>query len=377
MTPRASATPKQMSCTAAIDTVDEKEWQRLLRQFDDASIFQTWSYGAARWGANNLSHAVIRENGEAIALAQVILQGMPMLGKILAYVIFGPIWQRHGSARCVDSLAKAIAALREEYAVRRRLCLRLRWWGYDIPDDVRSGVLAESIWEETRPLHSTCIIDLSQSENQLRSAMDKKWRANLRKAEQSDLTVSRQNDSEGVKTFIDLYRQMHERKHFNYDDSCFWADRYLDFVDECRPEVFICRQGDLPVAGGIVSAIGNRAFYLHGASGDAGLEVRGGYFLQWMIVRWLKEQGRCRWYDLNGVASSGVRQFKRGLGGHKVPEIPMREFQTHGSQLSAAIVAAGSGLYEARRSLKRALAGLRKRKSSARAAGARIAGNAG
>jgi lipid II:glycine glycyltransferase (peptidoglycan interpeptide bridge formation enzyme) len=193
--------------------------------------------------------------------------------------------------------------------------------------------------------------------------MDKKWRANLRKGEQQDLVVSRQNDSEGISIFVELYRQMHERKRFNYDDSCFWADHCLDFSNECRPEVFICRQRDVPVAGGIVSALGDRAFYLHGASGDAGLEVRAGYFLQWMIIRWLKDQGRCRWYDLNGIASSpGVRQFKRGLGGGKVPEIPMREFQTHESYLSDAVVGAGSGLYEVRRRLKGPLAGLKRRR---------------
>ena len=66
--------------------------------------------------------------------------------------------------------------------------------------------------------------------------------------------------------------------------------------------------------------------------------------------------------DLNGVASSpGVRQFKRGLGGGKVPEFPIREFQTHQSSLSGALVGVGNGLYEARRRLKGSLAGLRSR----------------
>ena len=284
-----------MSYTAEIDTVDEEQWQRLLGQFDDASIFQTWTYGSARWGERHLSHAVIRDGGEVIALAQIILLGMPLLGGILAYAIFGPVWQRHGRAPDVGSLAKTMIALREAYAVQRRLCLRLRWWGYDLPDDVRTVVLTEGLWRETRPLHNTCIIDLSPSENQLRAAMDKKWRANLRKAEQQGLTVSRHSDAEGVGIFVALYRQMHERKRFNYDDSCFWAECYPEFPDEYRPEIFICRQSNVPVAGAIVSAIGNRAFYLHGASGDAGLEVRAGYFLQWMIVRWLKDRGRCRW----------------------------------------------------------------------------------
>jgi len=350
-----------MSHAPAIDSVDEEQWGRLLRDFDDASIFQTWTYGSARWGAGNLSHVVIREGGGVIALAQIILMGAPMFGKILAYAIFGPVWQRPGDAQCIDSLAKAITALRDEYAVRRRLCLRIRWWGYDLPDDVAPAVFAGKVWREMPPLHTTCVLDLSQSESQLRSAMDKKWRANLRKAEQSDLAVSTHDDAKGAREFLHVYRQMYDRKQFKDDDSCFWADHYTEFVAEDRPAIFMCRHHDRPMAGAIVSAIGNRAFYLHGATGDAGLEVRAGYFLQWTIVRWLKEHRRCRWYDLNGVASSpGVRQFKRGLAGRQVPEIAMREFQTDGSHLSAAVVGAGSALHEARRKLKARLAGLRK-----------------
>jgi lipid II:glycine glycyltransferase (peptidoglycan interpeptide bridge formation enzyme) len=219
-------------------------------------------------------------------------------------------------------------------------------------------VFAADVWKEMPPLHTTCILDLAQSESQLRSAMDKKWRANLRKAEQSNLAVSTHDDADGAREFLDVYRQMHDRKQFRDDDRCFWADRYTEFVAENRPEIFMCRQDDVPLAGAIVSAIGNRAFYLHGATGDAGLEARAGYFLQWTIIRWLKERG-CRWYDLNGVASSpGVRQFKRGLTGRKVPEIAMREFQTDGGYLSAAIVGAGSAAYEARRKL----AGVSKRR---------------
>ncbi len=338
-----------MSYAAAIDTIDQDQWHRLLQGFDDANIFQSWTYGAARWGEKNLSHAVITQGDDVIGLAQAVLLGAPLFGKVLAYVIFGPVWQRHGSAPRFEALANTIAALRAEYTMRRRLCLRFRWWDRGASDDVRTIVQDGVIWQETKPLQASCILDLSRSENQLRAAMDRKWRANLRKSEQYSLTVSQQNNSDGVDVFVELYRQMRERKHFQYDHRGVWVDYYLSFSTELRPRIFVCWQDRVPLACAMVSALGNRAFYLHGANGNAGLEARPGHFLQWAIVRWLKEQGQCRWYDLGAMASPGVRQFKKGLVGGKAPEIPMIEFQACASHLSAAIVAAGSRLYEARR----------------------------
>ena len=40
------------------------EWSQMLDLFDDANIYQTWSYGAVRWGRKNLSHLVLKRNGE-------------------------------------------------------------------------------------------------------------------------------------------------------------------------------------------------------------------------------------------------------------------------------------------------------------------------
>jgi hypothetical protein len=352
-----------MTYTAEFDTIDAEQWHRLLQEFDDASIFQTWAYGAANWGDSNLSHALIKEDGEVIGLAQVVLISVPLLGKILAYVIFGPVCQRRGAASSRAHLTAIVAALRDEYVVRRRLCLRLRPWAYDLPNDARLALLAEGLWDEARPLHRTYILDLSRSETQLRVAMDKKWRANLCKAEQSGLVVAPCNDRDGLHIFVELHRQMRERKSFSSPFGSSMLSKFHTKLPEgLRPIIFACWRDEIPVAAAVVSAVGNRAFTLNAATGDAALSVRAGYLLQWTIVRWLKENGRYCWYDLHDSRSSpGVRQFKRGLVGVKAPEIAMSELESCGRPLSALIVEAGSWFYELRRELKGPLARWRSR----------------
>lgn len=338
-----------MSYSAEIDQVDALEWHDLLQEFDDATVFQSWGYGSARWGEGNLGHVVIKQGGEAVALAQSILVGVPVIGKTLAFVNFGPAWQRRSAPRNIEHLAAALKALREEYVVRRRMCLRVRPWSHDIPAQIRQAMTAGGLAAEDDPPYTTYIVDLSRSESELRGAMDKKWRANLRKAEQCDLTLSREAGGDGIGIFSDLHSQMRGRKEFSSGFIGMLPYIYQELPPELRPSILICWRGKGPVAAAIVSAIGDRAFYLNGASGDAALEVRGGHFLQWAIVRWLKEDGRCRWYDLYGAASSpGVRQFKRGLVGAKAPEIPMHEFEASGGYLSAWVVGGGRRFYQAR-----------------------------
>lgn len=336
-----------MSYTAEIDSVEQRHWTRLLHEFDDATIFQTWAYGAARWGQDKLSHAVIKQDGEVVGLAQSVLVGVPLLGKMLALVTFGPLWQRRDAPKSSEHLRGALELLHQEYVGRRRLCLRLRPWPYDFSEEMAAAMLAEAAWQQAESSLTTYILDLSRSESELRRAMDKKWRANLRKAEQCALTVSQETGSNGIRIFTDLHEEMRERKHVSSGFEDMLPALYEGLPQEHQPKIFVCWRGRAAVASAVVSAIGNRAFYLNAASGAEGLEVRAGYFLQWAIVRWLKEDGRCRWYDLHGAMSSaGVRQFKRGLVGAKAPAIAVDEFEACGSQLAAIVVRAGSRMNE-------------------------------
>jgi hypothetical protein len=336
-----------MSYTAEIDSVEQRRWNQLLLEFDDATIFQTWGYGSARWGQDSLSHAVIRKDGEVVGLAQAVLMRVPLVGRVLALVTFGPLWRRRSMPRSVEHLRGAISVLRKEYVARRRLCLRLRPWPYDFCERVGAAMLAEGAWQQVESLSMTYILDLQRSESELWRAMDKKWRANLRKAEQCALRISREKGRNGIQIFADLHEEMRERKHLSSDFVDMLPDLYDGLPEELKPEIFVCWRENKPVASAIVSAIGNRAFYLHGANGNSGLEVRAGYILQWAIVRWLKESGLYRWYDLNGaMSSSGVRQFKKGLVGAQAPEIAVKELDACESQLAAFVVRSGSRLNE-------------------------------
>ena len=41
------------------DSLDKHRWHDIVQEFDDANLMQTWSYGAARWGQDKLSHVCL------------------------------------------------------------------------------------------------------------------------------------------------------------------------------------------------------------------------------------------------------------------------------------------------------------------------------
>src|SRR5882762_9980747 len=81
---------------AEIDKLDAKNWTDLLAQFDDASIYQTWSYGAVRRGAGNVSHLVLKKDDEVLGCCQVTFRRLPFLNIGIAYIVWGPLWKRTG-----------------------------------------------------------------------------------------------------------------------------------------------------------------------------------------------------------------------------------------------------------------------------------------
>ncbi len=47
-----------------VDEATPENWPAMIDLFQDANIYQTWSYGQVRWGRRNLSHLVLKRDGE-------------------------------------------------------------------------------------------------------------------------------------------------------------------------------------------------------------------------------------------------------------------------------------------------------------------------
>ena len=88
----ASAIPSTVARSHVVH-LDRAEWESCAAQFRDHSYRQTWAYGAqlaAKRGAES-EHVAVRCGGETIALADVRIKRLPVIGGGLAYISGGPL----------------------------------------------------------------------------------------------------------------------------------------------------------------------------------------------------------------------------------------------------------------------------------------------
>lgn len=311
-----------------VDRLDPLGWSQMLDLFDDANIYQTSAYGAVRWGERNLSRLALRRDGEVVAIAQIRIIRPTPLKFGMAYLRWGPLWERRGLPLDPDVPARMARAIEDEYLSRRRLFLRV------LPNAFAGSPRAQtmqSAFKRFRPepldvhnTYRTFVLDLQPPLEELRKRLDPKWRNKLSGAERNDLKVIAGTGNEEYRTFCEIYRQMRNRKTFETTvDVEEFGRIQRDLASRQRMQILICQERGAPVAGLVVSAMGDSAIYLLGATSDEGLKSKGAYLLHWTMIEWLKKNG-IRWYDLGGIdpeGNPGVYSFKKGFSGVDICQI--------------------------------------------------------
>jgi lipid II:glycine glycyltransferase (peptidoglycan interpeptide bridge formation enzyme) len=337
-----------------VDGATPTEWAEMLDLFNDASIYQTWSYGRVRWDEENLSHIVLKRDGEPIAIAQLRIVRPTRLKFGVAYLRWGPLCERRDRAPSPEIAMAMAQALEEEYVRKRKLFLRILPNAFGgLP---RAALIQSGFSEFTRePLvpentYRTFLLDLAPDLADLRKKLDVKWRNQLTRSEKNNLEVIAGHGREEYQSFCEIYYQMLKRKGFETTvDSEEFGRIQEDLPERHRMYVLIAKNGGIPVAGLVASAMGDSAIYLLGATSDVGLQSKGAYLLHWKLIEWLKAKG-IRWYDLGGIdpeKNPGVYHFKEGFSGTDVTQInPLVIYE---SAVSFAMAKAGLAVQQALR----------------------------
>jgi lipid II:glycine glycyltransferase (peptidoglycan interpeptide bridge formation enzyme) len=339
-----------------VDRAMPAEWSAMLDLFDDANLYQTWSYGAVRWGRKNLSHLVLKRDGEVYAMAQLRIVRPTRFNFGMAYLRWGPLCHQRGRELDADATLWIARALHEEYVRKRGLLLQILPNAFE--GSARAAVFQSSFSKFTQEARTaaneyrTFVLDLAPPIEELRKKLDAKWRNKLTQSEKKGLKIVAGNGIDEYRTFCQMYEQMWKRKTFETTvDVKEFGRIQEDLPKTHRMRVLICEQAGIPVAGVVASGMGNSAIYLLGATSDDGLNAKGAYLLQWTLIQWLKEDG-IKWYDLGGIdpaGNPGVYSFKRGFSGTDVYQLsPLVACE---SIVSSAVVRASLAAHRAVRGL--------------------------
>ena len=306
--------------TSEVDTVEERTWYQILQEFDDANIYQTWSYATVNHGRRNMSHLILRKKGDVAAIAQARIAKLPFIKAGIAYIRWGPIWRGGGNTPNADTFRQAVRALRNEFVCKRGLVLRLFPLLFNDDPPCFSAILAEEGFSlsanQTRA--RTILMDLCAPLEQLREGTRPHWKRELKIAERIGLEVVEGAEDEIFEVFISIYEEMVSRKKFiTSNDIDQFRSIQARLPEKFKMKIMLCKSRDRVCAGLVYSAIGKTAIYLFGATSNAGRKTSGSYLLQSRLVERLKQDGVAV-YNLNGinpVTNPGTYKFKSDLAG--------------------------------------------------------------
>jgi len=335
-----------------LERVDAGEWLHEARRFADLTFQQHPAYVetlAKRQGAS-CEFALVRQAGDIVAAAGVRIKRLPITGGGLAFISGGPLVRRPDSGvDAAEALRTALAALEEEYVRRQGLVLRATGPA-DLPpweERARAAYVQGGFEAADRGApYRAIVLDVTQSEEELRRQMSGEWRNNLGRAAKRGATVRALEPGEDWSPFIKTFDAFRRRKSFDTDlDAEFFAqvDRKLE-GDERFAITLAEREGEV-VAGHAMSLLGDTAVYVLGAILPEGMKCSAGYLLQWTAMMEAKRRGM-RLYDLGGIDpedNPSVTRFKLGTGGADVQAPGPFELRPRG--LRASLVGVAESLH--------------------------------
>jgi len=320
-------------------TIDTATWDNFVAQHAHGNILQT-----QRWGQHKAAFGwdwelVTLENTTCGAL--LLYKPLPLKLGTIAYLPRGPLvnWD---DATQLHALMQAI-----ERAARRRRAWAL-WLEPPLLDTAaaREALHALNLRSTLRTIQPprTILVDIAAEEAALLAQMKSKTRYNIRLAARKGVTVY-EGTVDDVAVFYALMQETGARDGFGTHREAYFHYALELFRPVNQAALLLAAVDGEAVAGLMVFALGQTAWYFYGASSNRHRNKMPAYALQWAAIQWAKAHG-CAHYDLWGIPDAdletleaqfttrhddlwGVYRFKRGFGGAVVRYVGLWEKPLH------------------------------------------------
>lgn len=305
------------------------DWESFLLKCRDKTFLDSWNWAEfQKKEGNRVWHLGIYDNEELIGLALVIkikarrgtflfvphgpiIKNKQALGVLIkelrnisqrekaGFIRIGPVWQRN----------------KENIKIFKDMGFR----------DAPIHIHPENTWE----------LDITDSEEELLTAMRKTTRYLIRQAEKNnDIKIVQSADIKDLKEFYKIYQETVKRHHFAPFSLEYLENQFSCFLPDNQILVLLGRYKGEVVSSAIIVFWQNTAFYHHGASLSKFKNIPVSYLMQWEAIKEAKKR-ECKSYNFWGIADEksknknqkskinknhpwwGLTLFKMGFGGER------------------------------------------------------------
>jgi len=322
---------------------DPAAWNAFVEGAPYHAFPQLWEWGEVRsmGGWRPVRIAIGPSEDEPVAGAQLLLRRIPLLNWHLAYVPRGPVGDLDDPIvrdALVDSLrtlrtTERIATVRADPEAR--------------PDTPYGRALLEDPWRSAPKIQppTTRVIDLTVGEEALRAGLKRKHRQYVNKAERAGVMVERFDGATPARLirpalaeFNRIYGDTADRAGFVARQASYYQRVWSKFAPNGHVRLSFATKGGERMATLFHFLCGERAVEAYGGMTDAGADLRANYLLKWSAISDLAREG-FRVYDMWGLATGGIRQFKEGFGGTEIEYVGARDLPLAGPMDAALRVA--------------------------------------
>lgn len=320
-----------MYTTRVIDINEKERFNNFVQAHPQGHFLQTWEWGQVKrstgWEPLPL---ILEEDGEIRAALLILKRKLPLPGinKCIFYSPRGPVADIESAELCQLLFEGA----RKVAAAHGAIFLKVD------PDVVKGQTGFEQIlrqcgfmknetgldFEGVQP-NFVFRLDITPSEIKLLENMHSKTRYNVRLAARKGVTVRQGTSRDDLKVFYEVLLETARRDEFLVRGYEYFESIWEQMVENDLARVFITEYQGQPVAAALSLLLGDKAWYLYGASSNEHRNVMPNYLMQWEMIRWARAEG-CTLYDFRGVSGDldesnplyGLYRFKKGFNGDLV-----------------------------------------------------------
>jgi peptidoglycan pentaglycine glycine transferase (the first glycine) len=280
-----------------------------------------WGEVKARTGWQPL-HLVVETQKEIVASVLLLKRQVPVIRKCILYAPRGPVLTVQDQPLYNYLLAEIRKVARKERAILLKidpdiLVTDQELVSYLEHQGFRSAELKEG-FGGTQPKF-VFRLDISPSLETLFAAFHPKTRYNIRLAGRKGVTVT-VAERKHLPEFYEVLQETATRDRFLVRSYDYFEVLWDELVTRGYAQLFLAWYQEEIIAGTLAFILGDKAWYIYGASSNRHRNVMPNYQLQWTMINWAKEHN-CTLYDFRGVAGEidenhplfGLYRFKKGF----------------------------------------------------------------
>jgi len=317
-----------MYTTRIIDIKEKERYNRFVEGHPKGHFLQTWEWGEVKRGMGwEPLPLVLEKDGELKGSLLILKRRLPIPGmrKCIFYAPRGPVVDIGSEELCQALFAGARRVAKDHGAIFLKIDPDVPAGDTGFVNILRNCRFAKNDtgldFEGVQPAF-VFRLDITPDEDKLLGNMHSKTRYNIRLAQKKGVTIREASCREDLRIFYAILEETAKRDRFLIRGYEYFAMIWEHMVENGLAQIFIAEYQGQPVSATLALILGNKTWYLYGASSNEFRNVMPNYLIQWEMIRWAKARN-CTLYDFRGVSGDldesnplyGLYRFKKGFNG--------------------------------------------------------------